>query len=240
MTNGDKPHSQFLDRLTSYPAVSDAVDTVKGNAVGQKGLELTDAAYQRFGKPVLPYLQTPYSYAAPYLAKADSLADSGLGTVENHFPIVKEDTNTIVDQVKGTTLYYPFKLTGQTKDYLLNTWSDEYKKTSEHGDRGPGLTTSVLALISTELRFASDAYQTVVNYLGPKKEEAQNNAQDAYQKMSAMGQEKMSQAQQFGQTKMNQANDLVNQAQSKGQEKADEAKKTGQQAQQKAQEKAQK
>lgn len=122
LTNGDaKTSSKFLSHLNSYPVVSDAVETVKQNQYGRKSIDLADSAYQRFAKPVEPYLETPISYAKPYVAKADELADSGLGHVETHFPIVKEDTTTIVDKGKSL-VWYPFKVADSSRNYVVNTW----------------------------------------------------------------------------------------------------------------------
>lgn len=114
MTNGEKPSSQFISHLTSYPAVNDSIETFKSNPYGKKSIELADSAYNRFGKPVEPYLNTPYSYAKPYVQKADELADSGLNTVESHFPIVKEDTHTIVDTAKSY-IWWPY-------NYVNGAW----------------------------------------------------------------------------------------------------------------------
>lgn len=127
LTNGDKPSSKFISHVTSYPVVSDSIDTFKSHPVGKKSLELADGAYQKFGKPVEPYLETPYSYAKPYFNKADELADSGLGRVETHFPIMKEDTHTIVDTGKSY-VFWPFKLADDGKNYVFKTYSGESRK----------------------------------------------------------------------------------------------------------------
>lgn len=124
MTNGEKQSSKFLSHLGSYPVVSDGVETFKSNSYGKQSLEIADSAYSRFAKPVEPYLETPYSYVKPYVSKADELAANGLGKVDNTFPIVKEDTNTIVDYGKSWA-YYPFKLAGEGRDYVINTWTGE-------------------------------------------------------------------------------------------------------------------
>ena len=113
-TNGEQPSSKFINHVTSYPVVNDSIETFKQNPYGKKSLEIADGAYQKFGKPVEGYLQTPYSYAKPYVSKADELADSGLGSVESRFPIVKEDTNTVVDTAKSYA-FWPFS-------YLYGTW----------------------------------------------------------------------------------------------------------------------
>ena len=121
LTNGEQPQSKFLNHLNSYPVVSDGVETFKSNSYGRKSLDLADSAYQRFAKPVEPYLETPYSYAKPYVAKADELADSGLGHVDQRFPIVKEDTNTIIEFGKGL-VWWPFRTAAQGKEYVVSTW----------------------------------------------------------------------------------------------------------------------
>ena len=122
MTNGEKASSKFISHLSSYPVVSDSVETFKSHPYGKKSLDLADSAYQRFVKPVEPHLETPYSYAKPYVGKADELGDSGLGYIDSKFPIVKEDTNTIVDKGKSIVLW-PFKVAFDGKDYVVNTWS---------------------------------------------------------------------------------------------------------------------
>ena len=95
MVNGDS-QSKFISHLTSYPVVSDGVETFKSNPYGRKSLDLADSAYQRVVKPVEPHFETAYSYAKPYVGKADELGDSGLGYIDSKFPIVKEDTSAIV------------------------------------------------------------------------------------------------------------------------------------------------
>lgn len=116
LTNGEsKNSSKFLNHLSSYPAVHDGIETYKSNPYGKKSLELADGAYARFAKPVEPYLEKPYGYAKPYVQKADELADNGLSKVDTHFPIVKEDTHTIVDTAKSYILW-PYS-------YVSSTWN---------------------------------------------------------------------------------------------------------------------
>jgi hypothetical protein len=112
-TNGEKNSSQFLGHLTSLPAVSDGIETFKTNPYGKKSLEVADDAYSRFGKPVEPYLKTPYSYAEPYIQKADELADSGLSHVETHFPIITKDTKTIIETTKSY-VFWPYQYVSKT------------------------------------------------------------------------------------------------------------------------------
>ena len=121
LVNGNG-QSKFISHLSSYPVVSDGVETFKANPYGKKSLDLADSAYQRVVKPVEPHLETAYSYAKPYVGKADELGDSGLGYIDSKFPIVKEDTNTIVDKGKSV-VFWPINVAYAGKDYVINTWS---------------------------------------------------------------------------------------------------------------------
>jgi len=167
--------------LKSLPVVSDSIDTIKSNPYGAKSIEIADTAYTKVGEALEPHLRTPYSYAKPYVNKADSIADNVLNSVENHFPIVKANTDTILSTAKGYALW-PLQLTMQSRDYVINTWSDEYNKTAKRNSRGSGLIVLAMAFVSTELRMVSDALQVVVDYLGPKKDQAKQKKDAAVDK----------------------------------------------------------
>ena len=64
-----------------------------------------NGTYARFGKPVEGYLETPYQYAKPYVNKADELGEKALETVDGHFPIVKEQPETIYESIKSWILW---------------------------------------------------------------------------------------------------------------------------------------
>jgi len=224
MTNGthSPTNSKFLSHLHSYPVVSDTVSTLKDHPYGKKSLEIADGVYNKYGKAVEPYLEKPYGYAKPYVAKADELADSGLSQVDSRFPIVKEETGNLVEKGKSV-VWWPLSVAVQGKDYVIGTWNDEYNKTATHKSRGAGLTTSVLAIISTELKIASDFFQIVADFLGPKYEESKDKA-------SAYAQDAKETAQQYRDV----AADKVNQLAANGEQtideargKAEEVKKTG-------------
>jgi len=165
MTNGEPPSSQFLTHLASYPLVSESITTFKKNPYGQKSLDLADSGYSKFAKPVLPYFSKPYGYVAPYVAKVDSLGDKGLSKVDETFPIVKEDTQ----KLKGTIFDiagYPFKLAGDGKSYLLDTYSSEYKKCG-----GDGYVAGAKAVISSSLVITSESLGWVSRFFTAKKDE---------------------------------------------------------------------
>jgi len=166
MTNGESASSQFLSHLASYPVVVDGISTFKTLPYGQKSLDIADSSYNKFAKPYLPYLSKPYGYVAPYVAKADSLGDKGLSKVDEKFPIVKEDT----EKIKGTIFDfagYPFKVAGDGKTYLFDTYSSEYKKCG-----GDGYVAGGKAFISTGLVITSESLAWISAFLGAKKEEA--------------------------------------------------------------------
>ncbi|GAB7344388.1 hypothetical protein MBLNU457_2244t2 [Dothideomycetes sp. NU457] len=179
MTNGNSvTSSKFLDHLTSYPVVSDGITNFKQNQYGAKSIEIANDTYDRFGKPLTPYLRTPYNYAEPYIKSADSIAADGLDKVDQRFPIVKEDTQTVFETARNYALE-PFVIAGQTYNYVMATWNDEYTKTIKRDNRGPGLLSSVMALVSTEMKITADALAVAADWLRPRKEEAKKK-KDAY------------------------------------------------------------
>lgn len=199
MVHADRPQ-----HLTSYPVVSDGIETFKNNPYGAKSLDIAETTYTKLGKPVMPYLRTPYSYAAPYVAKADSLADKGLEQVDTRFPIVKEDTATLKDTVLNYA-FLPFRLAGEGRNYVMSTWEDQYNKTASRNNRGNGLSTSILALVSTQLQIAADGVNVFADYFGPKKEEAKQRSDsmlnNMYNKVNAYGQEAKKKADQANEKK---------------------------------------
>ncbi|KAF2670796.1 hypothetical protein BT63DRAFT_411890 [Microthyrium microscopicum] len=165
-TNGGEPHSQFLSHLTSFPVVNDTIKTYKSNPYGAKSLDFLNGAYIRIDnllyKPVAPYLQTPISYVSPYVAKADSLGDSGLSTLESKFPIVKDDTATLKEKASDVA-GYPFKLYGEGKGKMFSMYNEEYSK---YEKQGYGKTIGrARAAIDTELRVIYSVMQYGTDWL---------------------------------------------------------------------------
>lgn len=165
VVNGEEPSSHFLSHLTSYPLVSDSITTFKNNKYGATSLKYADQGYERLAKPFLPYLSTPYTYVAPYLAKADSLGDQGLAKVDERFPIVKEDTdkikNTIVD-----TAYFPVRLVDDARKHVFDTYGSELKRCG-----GEGYVASGKAVITTGLVISQESLAWLSDYLAHKKEQ---------------------------------------------------------------------
>jgi len=170
LTNGEKPHSLFISHLTSYPLVSDSLSAYLENPYGAKSVNLFNEAYKKFFTPVEPYLKTPYSYVAPYVIKADSLGDKGLSEVDTRFPIVKEETSSLKEKVKGLP-FVPYNTIISTKNYVFKTFEDESKK-----NQGKGVVPLTKSVIGTELRIAADTLSFISAFLIQKKDEGKKYA----------------------------------------------------------------
>lgn len=146
--------------------VSDSITAVKSNPYGQKAISTADAGYKNFVAPVVPYAQKPYGYVAPYVNKADQLADGALNKVDERFPVMKKDTEKIKSSVLDLA-FLPLRLAGSGKDYALDTYSNEYKKCGGNGYIAGGK-----ALVTSGLIITSDGFAWLANFLGQKKEQA--------------------------------------------------------------------
>lgn len=168
----------YLQHLTSYPLVSDSISTFKSNPYGQKSLSIASTGYDQYGKPFLPYLQKPYSFVSPYVSRADALGDSTLSKVDDKFPIVKQET----EKIRSTVLdfaHYPFKLAGDAKGYLFDTYGEEYKKCG-----GDGLVARGKAVVTTGLVFTADGLAWLSQVLATKKEQGKETAKEIGEKVN--------------------------------------------------------
>lgn len=161
--NGERPSSAFLSHLTSFPIINDSIATFKSNPYGAKSLDLTNAGYQKIGKPLLPYLSGPYEYVSPYVKKADSIGDHTLSTLESKFPVVKKPTGELYDNGKAL-VFFPITKGNEGKDYVFSTYSSEVKKVG-----GEGLVTYGKAALSTSLIVSSEALSWLTGFLSKKK-----------------------------------------------------------------------
>lgn len=97
----------------------------------------------------------------------------------------------------------PFRVAEEGRNYVLSTWEDEYNRTASRNNRGSSLSTSILAIISTQLRIAADGVNVLADYFGPKKEEAKQRSDsmlnDLYKKVNSYEQEAKKKADQAGQ-----------------------------------------
>ncbi|KAJ9660231.1 hypothetical protein H2198_002737 [Neophaeococcomyces mojaviensis] len=171
--NGDFPPSATVDHVTKYPLVKDSIDTFKSYPIGQYSIDITNSAYANFVKPTFPYLEKPAAYAKPYVAKADEIGDTILTKVDEKVPILKSETKDIQKQLSDYA-YWPFKAAGEQKDYVLKTYSDEYKKCG-----GDGVVAGGKALVSGSFVITSEWLAYFSTLLQKKKEQAKGAAEDA-------------------------------------------------------------
>jgi len=169
-------NSAFINHLGQIPAVNDGVTYFKDHPLGQKSIALSNSAFDTFVKPLSPYIAKANGYASPYVHKADELADSGLGRVEERFPIIKEPT----DKIKATItekVTYPQKRAAdvyasgsayafEQKDYVLKVYSDEYRKIGDEG-----YIPMAKASVITSIILSTQLYGWLTAYLTSKKEE---------------------------------------------------------------------
>lgn len=174
--NGDTHSSAFFSHLLSYPVISDSISTFKSHPVGQKTLKLSSDGFDTFGKPMIPYLQKPYStispYVVPYALKADSIGDSTLTTIDTKFPYVKKPTGEIYEQGK-VVVFFPLQKGLEGKEYVFKTFNTEKKNVGADGVVGYGK-----AVLATGLIVSSDALSWLGGFLSKKQTEVKEVASE--------------------------------------------------------------
>lgn len=175
--NGETPTSTsaFLSHLTSYPLISDSIQTFKSNPYGAKSIDLTSASYEKLGKPLIPYFAKPYQYVSPYVAKADELGDSTLSTLDSKFPAVKKPTGEIYNETKSV-VFFPLRKGFEGKDYVFGVYNGEIKKVG-----GEGVVTYAKAAVGTGLIVGSDLFGWLGGFLAQKKEQAKEVSNEKLQ-----------------------------------------------------------
>jgi len=163
------PSSAFFSHLFSYPLIHDCYNTFKSNPYGAKSLSLTTASYEKLGKPLVPYLSKPYEYVSPYVARADSIGDSTLSSLESKFPVVKKPTGELYNEGKEL-VFLPLKIGGEGREYVMRTYKGEVTKVGKNG----GLVSYGKAILVTGLVVSSDALSWLGGFLGKKKEQVKD------------------------------------------------------------------
>jgi len=251
VVNGSSsPSSKTLSKFSSYPTVASGIDHFKANPLGQKSIDVVNGTYARFGKPVEGLLETPYSYAKPYVNKADELGEKALETVDSKFPIVNEEPGTIYETGKSW-VFWPYT-------YALDAWTDELTKTRKTRQNSSPIFVYIAALISFAMRVISDFLTAVADFTRPRYESSRNTAQeyidnagakagevkkyaeDRYAEARKSGEEKYYEARKKAQEVEGQAKDAGEQAKGQaeetGEQAKNQAKETGEQAKSQAKE----
>lgn len=169
---------------------------------------------------MVPYAERPYGYVKPYVEKVDDLAAVGLGKVDQTFPIIKETP----ENIKSTVLdyaYFPFRVVGDGKDYIIQTYSSEYKKCG-----GDGLVSGGKAIITTGLVVTSDTLAWLSSFLSEKKEEGTDYASKKYGQASNYAHDRSGAAMNYANDKSEQVKNLAYQKKEEAEKSAGHAKET--------------
>ncbi|PGH15429.1 hypothetical protein AJ79_02405 [Helicocarpus griseus UAMH5409] len=180
IVNGEVPSSQFLHHLSTIPLVSDSLTYLKNNPYGQKSLQLADQGYSAYAKPVLPYFSKPYNYVAPYVAKADSLSNEGLKRVEDRFPIVKMDIESIKNALSGY-INRPLRVVQDGKQHLLQVYSSEYKSCGG----GDGYVTVGKAMVTTGLTITTESLEWLKGLIAQAEKEGRERVEAVSEKVAS-------------------------------------------------------
>ena len=142
------------------------------------------------------------------MQKADSLASDSLTRVDETFPIITKDTESIKNTILDLA-YAPFRIVFEGRDYLLDTYGQEYKKCG-----GDGYVSGGKAMITTGMVVTSDTLAWLSSFLAQKSEQGKDFASHKYDQAHGYA----NQANQY-------ANDRSAEAIKYAQEKSEEAKK---------------
>ncbi|RKF60896.1 putative perilipin mpl1-like protein [Erysiphe neolycopersici] len=165
--NGEsRPTSAFISHLKSYPIISDSILTITSNPYGAKSLSITTSSYERISKPLLPYLRTPLAYISPYAARADSIGNSTLSSLDKKFPVVKKPTGELIEEGKAV-VFFPLRKGCEGRDYVKSVFDCEKEKFG-----GTGIINYGKAALATSLVVSSNALNWLNGYLAAKTDQA--------------------------------------------------------------------
>ena len=100
------------------------------------------------------------------------MADSGLSTIDAHFPFVKA-TPEDIQNVILSYVSFPFVLADKERQYITGLFNDQYKKVGGNPKGGLDIVAASKALVGTGLVATSETLTTVASWLTEKKQEAE-------------------------------------------------------------------
>ena len=207
--------------MQGYPTVKSGVSTLQSYPLGQKSVETVKSYYDGFLVPFLKNFAGPYSYVAPYVLKADDLADSGLDKVDNRLPIITKEPQAIKESVLDFA-YTPVRFASDGKNYLLNTYGQEYKKCG--GDDAGPLISGTKAAVTSSIVITSDILLKLSEFFTAKKDEGKQFASAKYQQGSQAAANGINYVNGKKDEAINYASDTAEKARNLAYAKADEAK----------------
>ena len=209
-TKTDQP-SQHVKK---YPTVQKGVTTFQSYPLGKKSVNTLSDYYQAYLSPFLANFKGAYSFIAPYILKADDLADFGLKKVDTTFPIVTKDPEAIKNAVLS---YLPLGYFYDTKDYVSSTYTSEYKKTGESIPK---------AAITTSLVIGSDTLAWISGFVSTKRAQGHDYASETYNKSYTYVNDKKDEALKYTSDSVESAKNLAYVKKEEAKKEAKEAKKS--------------
>jgi len=173
VVNGDSPYSATIRHLLAFPTVQDGVRTYKSTALGQKSLDIGNAAYQGFASNIFPFFRKPYEYISPYVERVDAVGDQTLSKIEEKFPIVKKPASEIIDDTKNVILF-PLRISQSGREYVFSVYQAEAKKL----DGNPVVVHSKAAIV-TAITLTTESLIFAKDYMTNAKEEVKKGANAA-------------------------------------------------------------
>lgn len=156
-----------------------ASSTIQSYPLGEKSIRTFNQYYTNYLSPFLSNFSGPYSYIAPYILKADKLADSGLKKVDNTVPLITKEPQ----EIKTTLLdyaYSPLRLAHDGKTYVLSTYDSEYRKCGGQDKGSSPLISGSKAALTTSLVVTSDFLAKVSQAFSASKAQGQDFASQKY------------------------------------------------------------
>ncbi|KAL8950080.1 MAG: hypothetical protein Q9222_003864 [Ikaeria aurantiellina] len=168
--NGDVPASKFVDRLTSFPAVSSGIDSVKSNPITSAPLQITKRTTSLLMTPVSPFASLSYfvlePLIQPIMKQLDAMAHDYLAKAEGTIPLITEEPGKIKAELQRF-LWLPWTKAQEQKDYIYGIYLDEC---SEHG--GNGMAAKGRAIVCTQLIMTSDGLLWIRSVLSSGQKQA--------------------------------------------------------------------
>lgn len=175
VVNGDKPHSDTLRHILSYPTVRDGLNLLQSNVLGQKAFEISNAVVQGLQDNVLPIFAGPYRYVHPYVQAVDQYGDQALGKIDEKLPVITRPPGEIVEETKKI-VFAPVRIGLSLKDYFFNVYNSEVQKAG-----GNPVHAHAKGAVVTTLNMGIAAATQTRDYITSAKEEIKKAANNASQ-----------------------------------------------------------
>ncbi|KAL8675549.1 MAG: hypothetical protein Q9168_000061 [Polycauliona sp. 1 TL-2023] len=177
--DSDVNSSKFLERLTSFPAVSTGIEAVKTNPITAAPLAVAKRTSLLVATPVFPLASLSYfmlePLIEPLIKKVDNMAHDSLHKIESTWPLIKERPEHIKAEVEHL-VFLPWTKSKERKEYVASTYSNEYSQCGRGGIRSIGR-----AVICTQLIVLSDGLLWIKAILSGGHEQSLGHVDSNYE-----------------------------------------------------------